>query len=329
MGKVSVRKIVYNFLSFFNMKAKAKHSYRIKCFYDGFINALIGMFAYTIDKIANPFFNEIIMEKLLITEGECGVAKTENDGLVVGRFSFDGGDLDYNGFLTRGKVITLNGKEFTGEVGKDIIWIWNDYNRSCDENLSRFATILADVDLSLDYNIKYSRNCPIPLVKNSKLKQSIKKVFESIFEEGKMEIVLDDTQTLSEMMGKESNKIEMLNLSDVSTSDKIQNLTMLSDWLMSRICRYYGISLTGNGKKAQQSVEEISGYSQFSAVNPLSRLAMRRKACEEITRNLGVEISVDFSIPWKMLEESVEVESDTDIDKDGKKGVNEDEIKED
>lgn len=332
MATITVKPIKDGALSFFNLKPKEKVSYRISTWYNSFMDSLISMFDYTIDEEANPYFDSTILEKLLITEGEAGIAKTENDGIVVGHFSFDGDHLDYNGRLNRGKVICLNGKQFSGEIGKEIIWVWNNNNHEYDRNLSRFATVLSDIDLSFTYNIKYSRNCPIPVAKNSKIKKSLTAALDKIFDDGKMEVVIDDIQGVNEIMGKSDNKVDIVNLTDVANSDKLQNLCLIRDFFITSISRFYGISLTGNGKKAQQSVDEIQGYSQFSAVQPMIRLKHRKKACEQIKKNFGVEISVDFAKPWKMMSESIEVDTDEDIDDDGKigvEGVNEDEIKED
>lgn len=323
----------FNLFHFFGLKEKEKIQYRILTFYNVMIDMLSSMFEYSFNEEENPYFDYTVFEKMLIEYGECGLAKTENDGVVVGRFSFSGGELDYNGRLTKGKVICLNGKEFEGIIGKDIIWVWNNNNHEHDRNLQRFACMLADVDLSLVYNVKYSRNCPIPIVKNTKMKASITSVLQSIFDKGEMDVAIDDVTSITELTNGEQKKFDVLNLTDVSTSDKLQNLEMLSDWLMSRLARYYGISLTGNGKKAQQSVDEIRGYSQFSSIVPLIRLKQRRKALDLANKLWGTDFKVDFSTPLKMLSEEVEVITDTDIDNDNKIGTeseeNENEVEKD
>lgn len=329
--KVTVKP--FSCLSFFGLKEKDKVAYRITEYYNNMLDMLTSMFEYSFDEKANPYFDYTIFEKMLIQYGECGLAKTENDGVVVGRFSFSGGELDYNGRLKNGKVITLNGKEFSGEIGKDIIWVWNNNLHDYDRKLTRYATMISDVDLSLVYNVKYSRNCPIPIVKNSKMRASIKSAFDSIFDKGKLEVAIDDVTSITDLTQGEQKKFDVLNLTDVSTSDKLQNLEILSDWLKSSLARFYGVAFSGNGKKAQQSIDEIQGYEQFSSIQPMIRLKQRRKALEKANELWGTDFKIDFSVPLKMLSEDVEVVTDTDIDEDTKIGVENggvvDEVKED
>lgn len=300
-----------------NLKDKEKLNQRNITWCNRLTDILISMFTYNIDLENNPFLDFTEIEKYLLSCGQCGLYKTENDGVVVGAFSWHGGELDYNGRQKKAAVTCKNGKQFFGEVGKDIVWIWNNNVCSWDSNIQYYADILTEVNTSLLYNIKYSRYCPIPLAKNEKIRKSLKGAFDKIFNGGKMEIVLDDVKGLTALNGGKEENINILNLTDVTNSDKIHNLTYLESTLLSSFCSEYGVNMNSDGKRAQQSIEEIHGYSQFSAIEPLTRLFFRKKALEECNKLFSTNFSIDFSDAWKCLTEQIEEESHEDIDGDG------------
>ena len=296
-----------------------------------FMNMLLSMFKYDIDIDQNPYFDFTELERYLITDGQAAIANTD-DGLVIGRFSFAGSELDYNGRQKRAYCICKNGAQFEGEIGKDIIWVWNNLNRTNEkDNMIYFSDMMSELDLSLIFNIKYSRNCPIPVARNEQMRKSISEAIKSIFTGKDLQPMLADTMTIGEIRGTTtaSKPYDVVNFTDVNTSDKIQNLTMLRDFIISSMSRIYGISFTGNGKKAQQNETELAAYSQFSSIVPLTRLDRRIKMCEEIKKAFDVDITVDFNPLLKVYTNQEEEAAKEDINEDGTVGGGPNEIKED
>ena len=51
---------------------------------------------------------------------------------------------------------------------------------------------------------------------------------------------------------------------------------------------------------AQLTQEEVQGQQTLSTILPFNKLTERKKFCEKVKDILGIDISVDFSTPWKI-----------------------------
>ena len=82
-------------------------------------------------------------------------------------------------------------------------------------------------------------------------------------------------------------------------------------------CGLYGQNIQGNGKLAQQTVDEVNGQTSFSFVLPNDMLYQRKQWLERMKElNLVSEdADIDFSRAWKV--EEVKYEKEADINEDG------------
>lgn len=137
-------------------------------------NQLCSMFVC--DNMSNEMFRQV--ERCLIRYGECGMGLLK-DGTLYADVATLGGDIDIYGYGTQGEIITRNGKEtIRGKVGTDIIIGWNNSERVPTFDLYRYAELFKELEQSWRNNVIYSRMHPVPVAKNSKMKQAIDKIIK-------------------------------------------------------------------------------------------------------------------------------------------------------
>ena len=72
----------------------------------------------------------------------------------------------------------------------------------------------------------------------------------------------------------------------------------------------YGQTIQGNGKMAQQTVDEVNGQTSISFIIPNNMLKERRKAIAKFNEIFGYDVSVDFSTAWKTEEMKYTAQAD-------------------
>ena len=234
-------------------------------YYNTIENALTTMFIY--DDLPDTIpVREI--EHNLIRYGACGLVKFENGEYYAGIPALTGQVNSY-GFGNQLIVVTKNGKEtYRGAYnvdGANAILIWNNSQYMPDFDIFRYAGYFADVDKSIYLNVINSRLHPIPVARDSKLKQAIDAIFKNIRKGKKLYSVLNDV-SFTDLVNNKDNTVPVLNLTDVTNADKIQYLSKLHDDLVARLGRLYGQNISSNGKMAQQTIKELSGYDTLSAI---------------------------------------------------------------
>ena len=236
------------------------------------------------------------IELYLLAFGKCAIVNDkEKNTFWVGIIS-NGGGLDEYGQPTQIYVTSRNGRQLVFDDwknNKDIVVIYNNVIKSRDLLIERTAEQLSEVDISLKCNLINSRYSPIASCKNSKTRNILQKIFESIAS-GKPHAIVD-----SDLLG--SNKsIDVINVTDVTNSDKIQYLSHYRDDLTRWFYHNYGMSTYGSGKMAQQTADEINNQTNASMIIPYDRLYWRRKAVEELNNKFGWDVDIIFSECWRM-----------------------------
>lgn len=274
------------------LKEKQKEITRDNDYIDLLSNILISMFDYK--NVYDGFYKKNV-EMAFIHNGM--VMTTEIDGALCSIPCNYTGIPNDNGEYTDFKGWTLNGKIVDGVRDEDCIIGYNNDIGMPDLNIERYATVLSDIDLSIDYGVINSRNVPIPAVKDSKTKKAIEEAQKAI-REGKPAVVLDEN-ILNELENGTKN-IDIVNLTDVDSADKMQYLSKLHDDFIRRWATVYGHDFNGSPKSAQQSIKEIEGSESFSWIIPYNMLKCRKEWCEKINEMFGTNMIVDFSPTWKV-----------------------------
>lgn len=240
------------------------------------------------------------IEHTLIRFGCCAIVKI-NDEFFVGVPAIMP-PLDNYGIGTEITITTYNGQhQKRGKIGKNCVLIWNNTEFVGDFIISWYAKMFKEIDISMEANVFNSRLHPIPVARNSKIKNAIDNIFKSIKGENKNNdtyTILSDTAFADEINGT-ATKIDVLNLTDVKDVDKLQYLSKFHDDLLRRFCTLYGHSMQTTGKMAQQTVEEIQGYDSFSMIIPSNRLEERQKGIAEFNRIFGENVTVEYNEAWQ------------------------------
>ena len=109
----------------------------------------------------------------------------------------------------------------------------------------------------------------------------------------------------------------VINLSDPTHNDKMQYLVDIIDSYMRWFYNIYGQDISGNGKRAQQTVDEVNGHTSLSFILPNDMLAHRQAWVEDMKAKgyLPEDAEIDFSAAFKV--EQIKYQNEADINNDG------------
>lgn len=244
------------------------------------------------------------LDFLLLKEGKAALYKSSYWGRwVIGNVSFEGIDLNEYGELQDAHVFDRAGHD---ELFKD--WLnsqdcfvfFNNRNHTPDINIPRYADLLAKIDISLNANIVNSRMSPIVVAKDNNTKNQIAEIIKQNHD-GHTEVI-----TSPNILNDAGDDITVVNITDVNASDKIQYLLHAKDDLTREFLNLYGLHITGTGKMAQQSVEEITGSNNAALVIPYEMMKARNDTLERFNAITGLNVVCQLSKSWEREEYEAE-----------------------
>lgn len=228
--------------------------------------------------------------KYAFLNGHCGIAKIDGK-YYVGMGSYVGNELDKDGIPTEYTITFLDGTQYTGKIGKDIVVLWyNNIARSNKSYLGRLSYMLADVDASLNYNIKFSRVCPIPIVSTDIEMKSMEKIMDNLFN-GVMKI-FKKTNVKDFLSTSATRDKDTLDLTNPSTSVYIQHLSRFHDELLIRACLELGVFVSSRDKGAQLTDKELSAFADYCVISSDDTYNMLLEWAEECKRVFDIDIEV-------------------------------------
>ena len=265
---------------------------------------------------------EEYMEKFITEDGMAAVWRLEDPtkegsrdytGKLIVSVVDLGPDPDPYGRGTRPIASTLNGVVKHFDNFDEIAVGFNNRLHTSDLPFIKLvAHTLTELFTSLDTNVIYARDKKVFRAHDDKEKRAIEEAYQNIVEDKPVVIVSDNVLKL--LQGSEE-QIELLDITDVKNSDKLQYIVKAIDDVIRLAYTLYGQAVQGNGKLAQQSVEEVQGNTSTSFILPNGRLAMRQRWVDDINKKFGTNISVEFSDAWKV--EQIKYEKMADIDENG------------
>lgn len=273
------------------------------------LSIVCAMFDWRVPQIKHTEFIELYLNML----GECAIWNTR-DGYAVTRCN-RAGKPNVNGLGSDLICGTGNGESKTFydfENSNEVVYIKNDFFAMPDMNVDRVADILGETERSLRKLAINSRYTPVALAHNDLEKTAIEGIFSA--NDSEKGNVIVSSNIASELLDGIKHDIPVLNITDVSMSDKIQYLHKSKDDTLRQFFNLYGMDTSGAGKLAQQSVEEINAGEHSHHIIPNLRLSVRLEAIEELKEKFGWnDVSVSFSKCW--VEEEAKrntVEDDTE-----------------
>ena len=293
-------------------------------FYQMIDSSVLSMFVY--DGLPDTIPADIL-ENVFNKKGQLIGFRHDGD-LIIAPFEY-GADPDVYGYGRKIIARSLNGKVWTFDRIKDADKIaigWNN-SKHCPDYMNLIAAeSLNNIHLSLKLNILYSRLKPILTAADDKSKTAIESIIRDIIN-GKLDSTIISDNFLS-MIDERGKAIDVLNVTDVGASDKIQYLVKAFEDVQRLLYTFNGQAIQGNGKLAQQSVDEVNGATSTSFIYPNNKLAHRRLWCDEMNAKFGTNISVKFSDSWLVEMEKYDPEEAHEAAEDEKEGEENDEVQE-
>lgn len=256
-----------------------------------------GMFEYKdLPETIRPEF----LEQFLHEDGTAVLWKNDNEWIAsTGDYA---STPDVYGLGQEVRAVTLNGITASLKPDKDCVVVWNNSHMLSDAVVIEFATdLLTELFTSLKSNIIYSRLKPIFKADNDAVKAAVENAFKQVTDSEP--IVISSDNILGKMIeGQSWQDLNVLNITDPENSTKLQYLVKCIDDVMRWVYNLYGQAIQGNGKLAQQTVDEVNGDTSISFILPNNMLIQRQKALKKFNELSGFNASVDFSKAWKTEE---------------------------
>lgn len=224
-----------------------------------------------------------------LLNGHCGFAKID-DKIYCGVGCFCG-ELDKDG-LGKEYIITFqNGETYQGIINKDIVILkWNNMLKSQFPFIQWFSEMLTDTDISMKYNILYTRVCPIPIVDNDIEEKSMGNILDKLFS-GKMQIFKRSTAQ-SFFNDSESKNDKTLNLTNPQASTYMQNLSRFHDELILRFCLEMGVYVSARDKGAQLNETELNSFKDYCAISADDTYSRLLEFKEDMKNVFNVDVEI-------------------------------------
>ena len=217
------------------------------------------------------------MEMILRSNGSIGY-NLNNDKWVFG--SWTGLRDELNRFTTY-VCRTLSTTPETYELDRnDVIVCGNNPLFSSDLPAMDFiASMKAETDKSIYYQLVNSRNIPMIAAQKDQIKKEIETAFKKM-EAGRPVVV-----TTSLM-----DELQRLDITDPEAIEKMQYLSSFYDVLEKRNALIFGIDVPLVDKRAQVNQNELENFGDITSLNFLAAYEMRLAFVEEMKERAGIEL---------------------------------------
>lgn len=293
---------------------------------------------YCIDYMENYFCNmfqykdfpkslpQEFAEKYFMYQGACATARIPanyNTGMYAGDIVFLSAQPseDPDAYGQGAKVIITSANGYNEIVSyDDCSFCWNN---SAHTSLREFICIaseaITNAFLALRSGVRYSKNHPIFKASDDKEVAALNKFWQDICNDEDALAITSENVLEKAFAGQmdASASSNVINLSDPVHNDKMQYLVDIIDSYMRWFFSFYGQCIQGNGKRAQQTVDEVNGQTSLSFILPNDMLAHRKAWVEDMKAKgyLPETAEIDFSPAFKV--EEVKYQKEADVDQDG------------
>lgn len=293
---------------------------------------------YCIDYMENYFCNmfqykdfpkslpQEFAEKYFMYQGSCATARIPeryNTGMYAGDIVFLSAQPseDPDAYGQGAKVIITSANGYNDIVSyDDCSFCWNN---SAHTSLREFICIaseaITNAFLALRSGVRYSKNHPIFKASDDKEVAALNKFWQDICNDEDALAITSENVLEKAFEGQlnASASSNVINLSDPVHNDKMQYLVDIIDSYMRWFFSFYGQCIQGNGKRAQQTVDEVNGQTSLSFILPNDMLAHRKAWVEDMKAKgyLPETAEIDFSPAFKV--EEVKYQKEADVDQDG------------
>ena len=269
-----------------------KLDYSFKYWSDMLFEKCMRIFTWT----GLPFPQKEIESRLLIN-GYCGFLNDSKKGLMVANGGMSGVTQYYDEFTTFNWSAPSVANTNSRVIGKDCVIINNNQLRNpILPMVMRYASLLAHADISLKCALINTRETNTYASSDENTAENINKYYERLYN-GDSASILDESLIES-----------VKNISNRESTTAIKDCLSARTELLSNFFKEIGVK-SANDKKERMIESEVDSNNQLLLFNISDMLAERKKACDEINKLFGANISVELSDEFKELQGGKENEN--------------------
>lgn len=252
--------------------------------------------------------NEKWIERYLFSEGSCVFYKDPIIGFMVAKIG-NTGTLNYYDEPTTIRPYATNylyTNEKTDDMlmnGEDCVIIRN--NADCIPTypmIQLYSADLTNIKRTIDTNIE-AQKIPTVVKCTDKQKLSFKQAIKQ---------KQDNEPVIYADKGMDTSEISVLNTNAPIVFDKLQ--TQKTN-ILNECLTFLGINNANTDKRERLVTNEVDANNEMIQINADTMLETRRKACEEINKMFGLNISVEKRTSFKIdLNESEDISIDEEGD---------------
>lgn len=166
-----------------------------------------------------------------------------------------------------------------------------------DISVDKTAYFLTETEKSMRAVLRLARYSRVIECKDEKTKEQITAALKAA-DAGSIATFV--SPVVNTLLGDDPETVHDMSLTDVRNNDMLQYLSKFKSDLMRDFFNRYGMSSDGSEKMAQQTEAETNKGSFKSLILPISRLKLLSEFVEKVNYKFSLNISVDFSEPWKL-----------------------------
>lgn len=228
------------------------------------------------------------LELTLFRDGQAIFFKDEALGFLGLQCAINGNFNVYRIPLKR-RAYASNGYNNNDLTIDNSVIIYNNYLRTNSvRDVKMFAQRLYDIDRTIDVNAR-AQKTPVLIQCDENQRLTMVNAYKGF--DGNAPVIYADKNL-------DINSIKVLQTNAPYVADK---LYQLKTQYYNEALTYLGISNVNFEKKERLVSDEVSRQQGGVIANRYGRLEMRRKACEEINKMFGLNISVDYREDFREL----------------------------
>lgn len=220
------------------------------------------------------------LELALFSEGKAVFFKDEVLGLLALRCMISG-TWDIYQIPTTRTAFSSNGYHRTLDENNSVIIFNNMLHTDSTLAVRKYSEILYELDRAIEINAK-AQKTPIFLQCEESQRLTMKNLYMKY--DGNQPFIFGDKNLTP-------NSIKVLNTEAPYVADK---LFTLKSQIWAEALTYLGISNMQFQKKERMVISEVASGLGSTVASRFSRLESRRKACDQINKMFGTNISVDY-----------------------------------
>lgn len=203
-----------------------------------------------------------------------------------------------NPYLRYSKVLNLD--DYIKNDGNAVVG-WND---SLHIGLfalnNRYASLLAETDLTLKYQLVNMRFMNVLTADNDSTKESIEKMFKDVSDGTGFGIVV------TKKFMEESN-VDKIEMRSQSSQMQLKDTIETKQYLMGSWLNELGLNANYNMKR--EAINESEADLNEDSLLPMidDMLEQRKLLCENLNKKFGTNISVELSSSWKKIRKEIDL----------------------